>query len=746
MSETLKIIRQTHKTILFEEFTDRSDEEVPSLYDIINSSRASGTFDKDAFYRKIEDNLVVKSFDEFLERFAPKVYECIQDVNGLPVFSYTTNKQDAEKKNGKLIKLEGHPFFKMLVSMYSQKGDSGLCNIDFPENEIREILTPAAQMRDVYDMRKKLRSLAIDYAKAIDAGQNAQQYEDAIYDCRVEISERFQDSPRALLSLAITETTKKIENYDADIKQLESAPDGEVKAITTGSLGFDGDGKLVVIPVTADAGIASIGANATLALEERAIQPVLALVEEDVRGEYGPKDEFSRALVLSAYAPPEIIREAPKNLPELRQEVELLKDNKKMYEDVYRQAQDAFIKTLVEAAQKMLCVKVFFDHATVKGGSGGKLPAGLLVANCKASTFLQNDDIKKDFQTVMESLGHAREGKKIWLGILPDVRAGKLVPAAKSGQGLNRPLRPRAGATDKNVAVDAVDLRSAISILKIMDECNILTVFSFMPEKENCFADFGMESVEKMENLLADVNNPHAVLAYPNFTVMDGGTLKLGDEKINIPPVHVGAAYVAAAMIAASQQPDVLEAHGLGNRLIPGNVCTRIDLEDEYLKNNMTTKFNRELAKGFPSGVIPHLEKRYFGFVFCSDPKKNPDKNNAPINNTYIIQARTLKQDDNNYMPVAHTLTQDFIDAYMREFAPGESLGEELVSRFEDEFKKWKNEASKDINANKLNVGILPNEKIEVVDEDGEKIFLVSLKGGKVTIKRKVKIKNLEGE
>lgn len=746
MSDTLRIIRQTHRTILFEEFTDRSDEEVQSLYDIINASTASNTFDKDEFYRKIDDNLVVKTFDEFVARFAPKVYEYVTDVNGLPVFSYTTDKQDAQKKNGRLIKIEGHPFFRMLVSMYSQKGNSGLSNLDFPENEIREILTPESQMKDVYDMRKKLRSLALDYEKAREAGQNTKLYEDGIYGCREEISEKFQDSPRALLALAITETAKKIENAEESIKQLESAGEGEATTIATGTLGFDPNGKLVIREIPADAGIADGNESGCLALEERAMKPVLALIEADVRGEYGPKDEFSQTLVLSAYAPPEVTRDEPQNLPQLREEVEVLKDNKKMYEDVYRQAQDAFIKTLAEAAQKMLCVKVFFDHATVKGGSSGRLPAGLLVTNCKASKFLENDDTKKNFITVMEHLGHAREGKKLWLGILPDVRQGKAAPAVEGNLGLNRPLKPRSERADKKVAGDVVDLSSALNILDIMNECSILTVFSFAPDDENTFATLSAESVEKMESLLTDFNsNPHAVLAYPNFTVMKGGTFDLSNERINIPAVHVSAAYVAAAMIAASQQPDLLETLGLGNRLIPGNVCTRVDLEDEDLINKLHTKFNREVTYGWSTGIIHQLNKHHFGFVFCGDPKIDP-KTRKPVKHSYIIQARTLRLDDSKYMPVAHTLTQDFIDAYMREFAPGESVGEDLVSNFENDFKKWENEASKDINVNKLNVALLPHEKIEVLEEDGEKIFVVSLKGGKVTIRRKVKVKNLREE
>lgn len=744
MSDTLNIIKQTHRTILFEEFTDRSDEEVPSLYDIINASLASKTFDQQEFYRKIDENLIVRSFEEFVARFAPKVYEYVTQVNGETVFAYTLDKKKGEENNAHLIKIDGHPFFRMLVNMYSQKGDSDLSNLDFPENEIRKILTPEAQMRDVYDMRRKLRALAIDYEKAKEAGENTTRYEDGIYECRVEISEKFQDSPRALLALAITETAQKIENAREGIKRLESAGDGETQAIASGSLGFDATGKLVLREIPANIGVAA--KSDTLALEERAMRPVLALIESDVRGEYGPKDDFSQEMVLSAYAPAEMAWSEKMDLPKLREEEARLQENMATYEKVYRQAQDAFIKTLAKAAEKMLCVKVFFDHATAKGGNSGRLRGGLLVTNCKASKLLQaENDTKKNFKIAMEHLGHATGGQKLWLGILPDVRQGRAQPAAPSGMGLNRPLQLRSQKLEKKTDSDVVDLPTALTLLEIMDECGILTVFSFEPDNENSFSTLSAESVEKMENLLADVNNPHAVLAYPNFTVMKGGAFDLGGERLNIPPVYVSAAYVASAMIAASQQPELLEALGLGNRLLAGNACARVDMEDCELISRLHTKFNRELAYSWPASIIPQVSRRNFGFVFCADPKIDI-KTRKPVKHTYILQTRTLSQEDNKYKPVAHTLTQDFIDAYMREFAPGEFVDEELVDRFTNDFKKWENEASKESNASKLNLMLLPHEIIEAHPEGNETTFVANLKGGKVKVKRKVKVKNIGDE
>ena len=60
----------THRTILFEEFT--ADEEHPSLFKVFSSYEDSAD---ERVYADIKEKLAVHSFQEFLEKFAPTVYE-----------------------------------------------------------------------------------------------------------------------------------------------------------------------------------------------------------------------------------------------------------------------------------------------------------------------------------------------------------------------------------------------------------------------------------------------------------------------------------------------------------------------------------------------------------------------------------------------------------------------------------------------------------------------------------------------
>lgn len=739
MSDTLRLLGQTCKCILFEEFTDKSDDGTFNLYDIMENAVSNKTFDRDEFYRNIENEFVIYSFDEFLRKFAPKVYEYAESVNGEPCLHYTTNAIEAKKKSARPVRIDTHPFYQMLVGMYAKKGSSGLSNLDFPEREIKKILTPAAQMEEVYDIRRRIKALARDIARAEEAGRDTQPYADAFYDCREEISERFTGSSLACLSLAITETGKRIAEAREDIKKLESAGDGETLAINTGRLGFDDDGKMTVAEIPAEAGEGPEG-EPVMSLEEKTVNKLLAIVAKDVR-EAGPEDAFSQDLVIAVYAPPEVYSGEKADVPSLQKNVKKWEGQLEAYNRVYKQANEAFIKALVEAAQKLLCVKVFFDHAAPGGGSSARFPAGLLVANCKASKFLKNDDVRARFKVMMEHLGHEKEGRKVWLGILPDVKSGARAAAPSGNKGFDAPLRK--GRADAQAAPDgsAVSLPEAMDILTIMNGSNVLTVFNFAPAADNTFAGLTAANVEKWEDLFKDYNNPHAVLAYPNFTLMSAGPVDLGGERISVPPVYVSASYVAAGLIAASQQAAALEQAGLGGSVINGNVCTRVDLEEDIVINAMPSKFNRELASSWPADIIPRINKNSFGFVFCSDPRRDL-ATREPLKTSYVLQARTLEQVDGRYQPVYRTLTQDFLDAYLREFDRGGEVNEDMVKSLARDFAQWRNEGTSK-SSSKLNCILQDGEEIDVIDENGAKVFVVNLKSGKVSLKRRIKAQTI---
>lgn len=743
MSQTIDIIRQSHKTILFEEFSDASDQDAPNLQTIIDKYLSMDKFGTEEFYREIENKLTVHSFEEFISKFSPKVYECLNFVNDVPYFSYTTDEIKAQKNGGRKVAITDHTLFQMFEQLYSQRGASGMSNLDFPEDRIKEIFSPTSQIADIYRMRKTVRSLSIDYARARESNQDAKPFAIGLRKCRQEIRDKFKDSPIACLALAIEESGKKIDDLKAGIKLAERQPDGIAPVLQSGRLGFDADGSMIVRPISVTAG--QPNAQAQKALEEdQALRNTLALIKGDI-DKIDSADEFTKNLVISVYAPPQVAREETEiDVVAMKHELVKLESQREEYIQVYRQAQQAFSDTLTKSAQKLLNVLVFFDHATAKGGRFGKLPAGLIVTNCNTASLIKDTTSTGRFKQIMEKLGHESDDSKIWLAILPDVATGN---ADVSDNDLNS-MSEDDLMGDLDVPVSEVEngprselaFDQARAFLDIMDQSNILTVFNFAPDSSNTFAGISAESVQELEKTTQTLRgNRHTVLAYPNFTLMGEGKINIAGQTISIGPAYISASYVATGLIAASQQEEVIEEKGrqkkLDMKLKHGSACVRVDLEDAILASAMVTRINRELAFKWDSGIIPAITKNRLGFVFCCDKKTDP-LTGMPYDTTYILQARSFENEEGKYLPLYRSLTLDFIDAYLREYG-SDSL--DAINHLKRDATEWIKDSGRSENKGKLNLILREGENIEdKIDGDNVSI-VVNFNEGKASMKTTVK-------
>lgn len=753
MSQTLDIIKQSHKTILFEKFSDSTDQDAPSLQTIIDKYLSMDKFGSQEFYREIEQQLTVHSFDEFVHKFAPKVYEYVEFLNGIPHFRYTTDEIEAKKNGARHVAITDHTLFQMFEQLYSDRGASGLSNLDFPEDEIKKIFTPAAQMDDIYRMRKTVRSLSIDYDKAKQANQDAKPFALGLRKCRQEIRDKFKDSPLACLTLAIEEGSRKIQGLQTQIKQMEKQPDGVAPVLQIGRFGFDADGSMIVRPISTTAGLENAIDQKALD-EDRAVRNTLALIKGDI-DRIDSADDFTKELVISVYAPPQVGRsDTAADLPALREELASLEDRHQAYMQVYRQAQQAFITALTKSAQKLLDVLIFFDHATAKGGRFGKLPAGLIVTNCDAAWLIRDTTAKERFRQIMEKLGHASGDSKIWLGILPDV--------ALDGTGndmSNMSEEELMGDLDAPSTAEEVaqgeefPFYKAKAFLNILDECGILTVFNFVPGPNNTFAGLSVEAVQELEKATQPLRgNRHAVLAYPNFTLMGEGFIDLAGQPITVRPVHISASYVAAGLIAASQQEDAImtkvrkyldkaREKDLKIALKEGSACVRVDLEDALIAPVLVTNINRELPFKWNADIIPAITRNRLGFVFCCDKKTDP-LTNSPYDTTYVLQARSFENEDGKYQPLYRTLTLDYIDAYLNEYGRD---SQEAIDRLKKDANEWVKDSGRSENKGKINLLLHEGEKIEDVT-DGDNVSIeVNFNEGKASLKTAIKAKTNKG-
>ena len=124
----LQRIKQTSKVLLLEEFSTSGD--VPDLYTMLRNEDVK---QKSEFFTSIEKKLEVRSYEEFVEKFMPTVWEWLEQSTdpACPVkFCYSLEKPMGNV-NAHEMKLSSNEFYNMVMDLYSKKGVSGESNLEF---------------------------------------------------------------------------------------------------------------------------------------------------------------------------------------------------------------------------------------------------------------------------------------------------------------------------------------------------------------------------------------------------------------------------------------------------------------------------------------------------------------------------------------------------------------------------------------------------------------------------------------
>ena len=161
--DTTRIFDQTSRTILFEKFSE--DDSAYSLARLVSQFEDGngkiGMGGEDA----LKKQLTVHSFEEFLEKFAPPVYEIImqppvdEDGNtiGPPRFVYTLDKNEADKfYHQEPRRLNKHLYYDMIMQIYRDKCDSRQSDYEYDDSQILKMITPQQEVKRLARLRKEL--------------------------------------------------------------------------------------------------------------------------------------------------------------------------------------------------------------------------------------------------------------------------------------------------------------------------------------------------------------------------------------------------------------------------------------------------------------------------------------------------------------------------------------------------------------------------------------------------------------
>ena len=703
-----KDFKDTCRTILFEHFSDA--DTCTDLARILDTVSDDGRMT--AQTRTELDFLTVKSFKEFVERFAPPVYEIIHepkiDENGNmiepPNFEYTLDKKRAGHFFHTEKRLDNQLYYEMLLKIYKDKGTSLKVDYEFNDSDILKMMTPQAESERLRRLRKRAED---NYARAYFAEQKGEngtafwnKYDGAMDEVKTLFDDKMVTIAQRLADIAVL--TKPQEQRGGNARSLPVTG-------VAGYLAYDDSGRLTFKKAQKPVETLPVPRQLADGKTQEDIKLLGAQqIKDDIESDYNEtvpeerRDKFALVILQKAMAP----------LAVQKIDFPALENEKRALELVYKDAREALAQALCSVAEKFVGVKAFFDHAA---DSDGIFEPTLIVTNCTAARLLEND-VRDKFEKFIIGQGAEQTTERLWLGILPAVQIGDSV-ASVDMSGLSRQERRRLREEQLKTSADKLTLQTAQIMLGILDKAQIMTFFNTRDSKEAGFDSVTQKYLRDRKNDFKDMDFNHAVYAYPNFTIMRERKIKVdpkadvnaGAIRISLPGAYVDAAYVAAGLLAASQQNKYLEEHGFRGRVNMQNVCVHVNLEDDEIRSRIVTRFN--LADKQTWGGVAD-EARGFGMALCGVPKRIDGREMV---NTYVHSARTLKINNKNlYRRIDRVRLADFLDAYMRF---NEINAADTFKKFQrNTVQSWKDEVN---TGNNINLVMETDDNIELLG-DGE--------------------------
>lgn len=708
----MDIVKQTGKTIIFDRYngSDECDDLITLL------TRDTNPLSTEEFVNKMK-TLEVKNFAEFVEKFAPKVYEVVVNNNGVPNFVYSFEKPKGEYTE---INLADHAFYKMVMAMLDSKGESGKSNREFDYDELKQLLTPKAQMDEAKQIRKNLDSNQKEYLKLTAGGkpcEEAKRYAKNIMDCRQKIIDKYQNkSPLALLPLAIADKEQQLALIN---KSFPSSGDNSTPLLAS-NFTFDDTGNLKVIEnkTSDDKEINLI--EPTSGTENKLREAVRKDFEKNAN-DVLKESKYLSELVVNVF------------VPNISSQLsvdgkEKIEEQKNIYILVYQNSLENFAKEVSRVVEKFAGVKEFFDHATYKGKLASNV--SVIISNCTAAEILKDSEAKKRLAKYLTDLSHEKDVNRIWFGILPSIANPN---ETSVDEGDFDPFGDlNVNSSDVNETREGlISCNAAKEMLKILSDGKIMTFMSYKASEETGFAKLSEDKVNEYVEEFGNLNSDYGVFTYPNFTVIpkEANAVKLGqngnsDVYMSIPGIYVDSCYIACGLVVGSQNSDYLASLKFesNKKRMPVNKsypCVRFDFEEADNYKVMLSRMNRETSTEMQESTKKAILKNCFGFVFA-DNKLTYD--GSIIDNCYVMQARNLKRaESGNFKHLYKPLVKNLVTQLLS--TSNDKITDNVVKNFlEDYVENWKTD-NKDEDRNYVNKLLHEGEEITVEDHHLKVVF-----------------------
>ncbi|MFJ8516575.1 transcriptional regulator [Lysinibacillus xylanilyticus] len=671
----MEIISQTNRTMLFEEINPEKMDLITLVGDVKGIDSLS-----DEKIKEINEYLLVKSFDEFLDKFSPTVYSFYNAANQKVM--YTLKKPEGIQDDciSEIAIDQNNDFLKMLFTLIDTKRSQGIANVDFKFENLLDMISPKKVMDDIRQVRKEIHYLYGEYDK-LDEGDPKKLDTGDKLNLMFEVASRNYNNVMAMLPLAIEDIKTRLllgANQDED--------ESEKLQIGTLSIGDNGELKIIEAPQN--------NSSELMVIEENSNYGLSTVFEEDYEAITETPSSYVKDLVVRTFSP----------LPAVRAEfdVETEVKNYNTYLEFYKDAKDEFVKTVKPLVEKLLGVKMYFDQYATK--NKGMQPS-LLVTNTKLDMLVKSNNLPR-LRTYLNTVNSKNDfTDTVWYGIVPALEL--------EASGKMKVSRARFKGNDKVAKQDGNTMESLSILLDTVKDYKIQIFFNFMAEEETTFngiATAGIDRlIDKCSVLVRKDYSEFAIPCLPNFTIIpkdksgviidtrmqtteNGARLSKEKEdilKLWIDGVYVGASYVAAGIVSAYQCPEYLkDSFRNVQRNYPG---VRFDIEAGDNSLRAVTTMAKEIS-GFTNNIKDAINSRSFGFVFSSENVQLQDKD---IKRITVYKARSLAMEEDGFDSIYKTQVSTYIERILR-FQSGDFKHENIVRFFSNnpssQKSKWVND------------------------------------------------------
>lgn len=657
-------ITQTNRTILFEVI----NPEKLDLLTLVGDVRGVNSVSDDKI-KEINDALLVRNFDEFLEKFSPVVYSYFDANNQKVIYTLKKPENIDEELLSEVHLNRQNDYLKMLMTLIETKRVEGSINVDFQFEKLTDMISPKKVMDDIRQSRKELQYTYGEYAKLEEGDPKKLDIADKLNVMFEEASENY-NNVMAMLPLAIEDIKIRLLLGDAQGKKDE-AP------LSLGVLSLSENGELKVLEAPKES------KKELLVLDDNANTGLIQAIEQDYKDLNEDGNEYVMSLVSRTFCP---LASTMESTVDVETEVA----NYNSYLEFYQKSKDDFVKTVKPLVEKIMGVWAFFEQYP-KNCKGMK--PSMIVSNVSNDMLAKSSNIPRLLAYLNTVNAKNDFDNTIWYAIVPSV--------SLNSQSKMKPVRERFKGNENVEKEDVNSVESLIRILDALKDYEVQCFFSYETGDKTTFNVLATEGIDVYETKCAQLTgkaySEYAIPCVPNFTIIpkdksgvildkrmlvtEQNTAELSKEKedvmkIWIDGVYIGAAYVAAGLVAAYQSPDYLKEVFKKNveETLPG---VRFDIEAGDHALRVKTSMAKEIT-GYTNDIKSSINRKNFGFVFSSENAVLGDTN---IQNIMVYKARNLLTDGKTYEPIYKTQVTTYIQRVMR-LATGDFKQENIVEFF----------------------------------------------------------------